>query len=127
MSTEGQQPKWKPFTLKTPFILFFFLVTIAFISVIEALLRRSTRNNGLMHTKTLDDLTAWQSFSYRYLLAVISVLYGMAWASVDLDIKRLEPFFQLSDTKGATAANSLLLHYPFDFLATVPITALARR
>lgn len=49
----------------------------------------------------------------------------MVWGSVDLNIKRLEPFYQLS--QGATAENSLLLTYPFDFMAFVPVTAAKRK
>lgn len=51
----------------------------------------------------------------------------MAWALVDLDVKRLEPFFQLASAKGATAADSILLRYPFDFMAFAPIAAFSRR
>jgi hypothetical protein len=46
---------------------------------------------------------------------------------VDLDAKRLEPWFQLSKPEGAVAEDSLLLHYPFEFLAFVPISALRKR
>ena len=55
------------------------------------------------------------------------VSYGIAWAALDLDVKRLEPYFQLSEPGGASASDSILLHYPFDFLALVPITAAKRR
>lgn len=60
-------------------------------------------------------------------MTVISVVYGMAWALVDLDVKRLEPFFQLAGAKGATAVDSILLCYPFGFMAFVPIAAFSRR
>jgi hypothetical protein len=46
---------------------------------------------------------------------------------VDLDVKRLEPWFQLSVKHGTIAENSILLQYPFDFLPFVPISALRRR
>ena len=58
---------------------------------------------------------------------MVIVLYGIGWAAVDLDVKRLEPYFQLSKPGGASASDSILLHYPFDFLALVPITAAKRR
>ncbi|KAI9748276.1 MAG: hypothetical protein M4579_007269, partial [Chaenotheca gracillima] len=40
---------------------------------------------------------------------------------------RLEPYFQLSRPGGAEASNSLLLHYPIDFIALVPIKAARRK
>lgn len=97
------------------------------IILIEVINQKSLRHQGLFFAETVNDFNTWENFSYNYLMTIISVLYGMAWASVDLDVKRLEPFFQLASAKGATAANSLLLCYPFDFLAFVPITAFGRR
>jgi hypothetical protein len=46
---------------------------------------------------------------------------------VDLDAKRLEPWFQLSSDGGATAENSLILQYPFDFLPFILLTVLRRK
>ena len=71
--------------------------------------------------------TVVQIFCYRYLPQLVIVSYGIAWAAVDLDVKRIEPYFQLSEPGGASASDSILLHYPFDFLALVPITAAKRR
>lgn len=123
----GNRPKWKPFVLKTPFLLVFFLATIVLIVVIEVLHAKSNRERGLSFANSLGDFTAWETFSYRYLMTAVSVLYGMAWAVVDLDIRRLEPFFQLALPTGATGKNSILLRYPFGFLAAVPVTAFGRR
>ena len=66
------------------------------------------------------------AFCYRYLPQMIAVALGVGWGAVDLDVKRLEPYFQLSKPEGASARNSIFLHYPFDFIAFVPINA-ARR
>ncbi|KAL8689126.1 MAG: hypothetical protein Q9224_004717, partial [Gallowayella concinna] len=49
------------------------------------------------------------------------------WSWIDLDTKRLEPYFQLSKPGGAALANSLELQYPFDFVAYAPLKALRRR
>lgn len=117
--------KWAPFTIKSTFIFFFFLVTIAIIISIELLHQKSEKNRGILFSNSEGKFTMLQIFYSRYLLTIISVLYGMVWGSADLNIKRLEPFYQLS--KGATAANSLFLNYPFDFLASVPVTSFLRR
>lgn len=50
----------------------------------------------------------------------------MLWSWVDLDVKRLEPWYQLSSSNGASAYESLLLHYPVDFLAVVPFQSAKR-
>jgi Protein of unknown function (DUF3433) len=64
---------------------------------------------------------------FRYLPITSSVVYGMIWNWLDLDVKRLEPFFQLSKPGGATAKESLLLEYPVDFPVVVPIKAVRLR
>lgn len=46
---------------------------------------------------------------------------------MDHDIKRLEPYYQLSKPGGALARDSLLLNYPYSLVAGVPITAFRRK
>lgn len=75
----------------------------------------------------LEKLPLSTTFAYLYLPTTVAVLYSMLWSWVDLDAKRLEPYFQLSKQEGASAENSLLLHYPFDFVALVPLKAFKRR
>lgn len=49
------------------------------------------------------------------------------WNWIDLDIKRLEPYYQLCSPHGALAEDSLLLQYPFDFIILVPFEAARRK
>lgn len=51
------------------------------------------------------------------------MIFSIYWAWIDLEIKRMEPYYQLSKEDGALARDSLLLHYPFDFLPLVPFKA----
>lgn len=89
--------------------------------------KNNGNGGGLAFASTVDDLSVAATFSYLYLPTVIAVFYSMIWSWVDLDTKRLEPWFQLSKAEGATAENSILLQYPFDFLAFVPIRAARRK
>ena len=95
--------------------------------IIEALNYISTRIGGLTFADSDGEFSTAQIFAYRYLPQMIIVLYGVGWAAVDLDVKRLEPYFQLSKPGGASASDSILLHYPFDFLALVPIDAAKKK
>jgi hypothetical protein len=63
------------------------------------------------------------NFLYRFSPTIITVLYGIGWSWVDLDIKRLEPWFQLAQDGGSSARASLLLQYPVNFLLFVPFKA----
>jgi hypothetical protein len=118
---------WRPVTLR-----WFFLGTIAIISgalfaVIQSLHSKSQSNNGLLFAASINDLPWTSTFCYTHLPTIIFVLYSLLWIWVDLDIRRLEPFFQLSKPNGAKGSDSLLLTYPVDFVLEVPYKAARKR
>ena len=114
---------WRPFTLRAPTIIASLIITIALIALIEYINKVSTEEKALFFAERVEDFTMGVVFCYQYLPQMIVVALGVGWAAVDLDVKRLEPYFQLSKPEGATASNSIFLHYPFDFIAFVPINA----
>ncbi|OQO13974.1 hypothetical protein B0A48_00849 [Cryoendolithus antarcticus] len=118
---------WKPITLRLPYLSSLVLITLALIAIIQWLLFRSRADQGILSAPNINKLPLRTSFLYLYLPTIISVIYSFLWTWVDLDVKRLEPYFQLSKTGGATADHSILLHYPFDFLASVPLKAVRRK
>jgi len=99
------------------------LITVALIALIEYLNKISNEEKGLFFAERAEDLPVGVVFGYRYLPQMIVMVLGVGWAAVDLDVKRLEPYFQLSKPEGVTASNSIFLHYPFEFVAFVPIKA----
>lgn len=118
---------WKPLTMRWPILGLTTVTTGLLIVLLELLCRISARYHGLAFAATIDDFSIWQTFCTQYLPTVISVCFNMIWSWIDLDVKRLEPWFQMSKPQGATAEDSLLLHYAFDFLAFVPLRAARRR
>lgn len=114
-------------TLRAPALGSFVAATAFLIAVLEVLSNKSRQDGGVILAGSVDDISAGQLFMYQYLPTIIAVLYSMLWSWIDLDAKRLEPYFQLSKPEGALAESSLLLQYPVDFLAFVPIRALKRR
>lgn len=125
---------WKPTVIGRPFLLFFSSISILLIILIEALVQTSKRNTGLVFGRVSDGgggglemLSGGDKFGYLYLPTLISVLYGLLWTWIDHDIKRLEPYYQLSKPGGALARDSLLLNYPYALVASVPITAFKRK
>jgi hypothetical protein len=91
------------------------------------LLGRSKRDGGIMFAPRISDLPLSKTFMYQYFPTIVAVVYSIWWAWIDLETKRLEPYYQLSKDEGALGKDSLLLHYPFDFIPLVPITALKNR
>lgn len=65
--------------------------------------------------------------SYLYVPQILAVVYSLTWNWVDLDVKRMQPWFELSKPEGAKAINSLFLDYPYDFIALVPFKAAKER
>lgn len=59
-------------------------------------------------------------WSYLYGPTIVAVLYSLMWNWVDLDVKRMQPWFELSRPGGAKASKSLNLTYPTDFIPLVP-------
>ena len=120
-----QASSWKPVTLRPPLLLSIAITTLAFIALLEYLSDKSRVDGGIAFAK--GEFSSTVSFAYKYLPILIAVLYSILWSWIDLDTKRLEPYFQLSRPTGAEAADSILLHYPFDFIAYAPLKALRRR
>lgn len=116
---------WKPVTLRAPLLLSIIGFTIALIALLEILSRRSQRDGGIAFAA--GDLSPTTKFGYLYFPTLVAVCYSVFWAWVDLDAKRLEPYFQMSKDGDVTAEHSLFLHYPFDFIAWVPLRAFKRR
>ncbi|KAH6694947.1 hypothetical protein BKA61DRAFT_531721 [Leptodontidium sp. MPI-SDFR-AT-0119] len=108
----------------------FILISLVIIVVLELLSTISLKpenGGGLAFAADTDSLSGGTTFGYLYLPTILAVCYSMIWSWVDLDVKRLEPWFQLSKDRGATAEESLLLQYPFDFLPFIPFTAFKRK
>ncbi|KAL2676968.1 hypothetical protein Neosp_010735 [[Neocosmospora] mangrovei] len=118
-STKG----WKPLSLSTPILLAVIALTLLLAAAVETIAQRSAAQGGLALSPTLDDLPGYAKFSYLYVPTIIAVLYSMIWSWIDLDVKRMQPWFELSKSKGATAENSLFLDYQYEFVALVPFKA----
>ncbi|KAM0723685.1 hypothetical protein Q7P37_000673 [Cladosporium fusiforme] len=118
---------WKPRTLRRPFLLSVTCITLGLLALVQALVIIDQRNDGLIFAPRISESGTLKTFVHQYLPTTIAVLYGLLWSWIDLDVRRIEPYRQLSKPGGATGRNSLLLHYPYDFLGFVPFTSFKRR
>jgi hypothetical protein len=119
---------WKPASLKTASHLTSIAVCLVFIGVLEALLRISAKEGGLVFADSkTGEHPPYIIFCFEYLPTIIAVVHGLLLMCIDNDIKRLEPYYQLSKPEGADANNSLLLDYPYQFAALVPWRSFRRR
>lgn len=119
--------RWKPSSLN-PFVLASVTALTLFLVVLLAILQaKSNQDGGILFSENIDSFSAGTTFLYLYLPTIIAVIYTTVWNWVDLDVKRLEPWYQLSQEAGSNGNESILLQYPAEFLASVPISAMKRR
>jgi hypothetical protein len=118
---------WKPNAFRILPLAAIIIASWALIVTLQLLLVKSQREGGVIIADTLDDIALDKSFLYKYLPTIIALIYSVFWGWIDLQVKRLEPYHQLSKPGGAWGKDSLLLSYPFDFLPLVPISALRKR
>ncbi|KAL1593815.1 hypothetical protein SLS60_010547, partial [Paraconiothyrium brasiliense] len=119
--------RWKPPALH-PFTFAIAIATpIASIVTLILLLRRSQRDNGIIFAPDINALPLSRTFMYQYFPTILAVIFSIFWAWIDLETKRLEPYYRLSEEKGALGKDSLLLSYPFGFVPMVPVKAFRQR
>ena len=94
------------------------------IAALEYLSRLSDRDGGILLSN--GDFPAYVTFVNTYLPTILAVILGLLWTWIDLDARRLEPYFRLSEPRGATPESSLDLNYPFDYVALASFKALRK-
>lgn len=109
--------------MRAPVLTLVILTTLALAGVIEFLSQKSHRKGGLGLSDTPDGIRSTVRFGYLYAPTIVAVCYSLIWTWIDLDVRRMQPWIELSRPDGVTAKNSLLLDYPFSFLAVVPFRA----
>ncbi|GAB7330642.1 hypothetical protein MBLNU13_g02212t1 [Cladosporium sp. NU13] len=128
--SDAMEPKcrpWKPVTLRRPFLFSVILVTLGLLALVQVLVIYDQRHDGILFATKISELGMGYIFLYRYFPTIISVSYGLVWHWIDVDTRRVEPYRQLSKPGGASGRDSLLLRYPTDLLAFVPLKALRRK
>ena len=109
--------------MQAPVLLSVIVLTLVLAGSIEFLAQKSQKQGGLSLSECSDCLPGIVTFGYLYAPTVISVLYSLLWSWIDLDIRRIQPWLELSRPEGAEASSSLLLDYPSTFLAFIPFSA----
>lgn len=119
--------QWRPPALHPATLAFAIAVPLALIITLVLLLRRSQRDNGIIFAPDINDLPLSRTFMYQYFPTILAVVFSIFWAWIDLEVKRLEPYYRLSTDEGALGKDSLLLAYPFGFVPLVPVKAFRQR
>lgn len=126
---QPKSPKstWKPNAFRLLPLAVIVFASWALIIALQVLLTKSQKEGGIIIAETIDDIPLSKSFLYLYLPTIVALIFSVFWSWIDLQVKRLEPYYQLSKPDGAWGKDSLLLSYPFDFLPFVPLSAFRRK
>ncbi|OHE95378.1 hypothetical protein CORC01_09250 [Colletotrichum orchidophilum] len=118
---------WKPLTLSAPVLFSFAFASFLLAVIVEILAQQSQAKGGLALSESADDIPPLANFCYLFLPTIVAVIYSLLWSWIDLDVKRMQPWLEMSKPEGADADHSVFLDYPYDFIAFVPMKAARRR
>jgi hypothetical protein len=118
---------WYPPALRWWNLTIAILLCWTFIGVLQYFHIRSQHDSGVILAPSINQLPLSRLFAYRYLPTIIAVLFSIFVVWIDNDARRFEPYRQMSGSAGALAMDSVLLHYPFDFMPLVPFVSFKRR
>ena len=119
---------WKPWSLYPPFLGLFACLSTAFLVCIKLLRQRSGRDGGLAFYPADDDIPTTVFIAYNYAPTILTTLFSILWSIVDFDVKRMEPYTQISNSRGHQFPLSLLfLDYAFEPPWKVPYRAYKNR
>lgn len=108
------------------FLVGFAILSCILLAILEFMLQRSDGRGAIAFVE-VDGQPSFINHCFNFGPLIFGVSYGLLFASIDHEIKRLEAYFQLSNPEGASADDSLLLSYPYMMAITAPFVALRRR
>ncbi len=77
---------------------------------------RADEGGGLLEFIAPRDIPTIDFFSWKYAPTILLVSYGVLWQITDFEVKRLEPYYRLSQKTGSLAVESLNV----DYLTLIP-------
>lgn len=122
-------PNWRPFSMRPPWIVMLVVLAFSLAAAQEWLCQISQRRQkqsppeGILSFNKLDDVSVPLFFVWKYLPTMITIGYAVLYSIMDFDIRRLEPYYQLSRPQGARASASLNLDHLTMFQYLVPFVA----
>lgn len=118
---------WYPSALRWPSLVAATVTTWVLMAVLGYFAHQSTIHGGVLFAPEINDIPLRRAFAYRYAPTLVAVLFGVCLVWIDHDAKRFEPYRQMArQERGASARDSLLVAYPFEFAPFAPFVA-ARR
>jgi hypothetical protein len=122
---DPEKPSWRPISMSWFYISILVVIALGLGALQEVLCQYSLRHpdTGLLQFSRADEISTTAYFTWKYLPTMVLVTYGVMWQVVDYEVKRLEPYYQLSKPGGASARDSLNLDYLTALAYFIPLRA----
>ncbi|KAI6346630.1 hypothetical protein MCOR25_010981 [Pyricularia grisea] len=104
------QPNWRPFVMRGPYMGYLILLALG-MGIGTELLYRQSVEQPLLTFKSPEDISAATYLTLKFGPTIVSVVFGVLWQMTDIEVRRLEPFHQLSKPEGALAQESISIDY----------------
>lgn len=119
--------QWLPWFLKETFVVAWIVIAVILMLafVIVSFVNKPVENGffPLLPAPTTTQGFSPANFLYSFIPSLIGLILFLLWQPIDLYFRALQPFAALSNPRGATAENSLLLDYPACLPVEVTIKA----
>ena len=123
------QRQWVPWFLKDTFVVAWIVIAIVLMIafVVVSFVNRAVEKGFVpqLPAPTTAGGFSPANFLYSFLPSLIGMILFLLWQPIDIYFRALQPFANLSQPRGATAENSLLLEYTASPPIKVTIKALA--
>ena len=107
---DPDMPDWRPPTMMNRYVILLVCIALVFGAVTEYLTQLSLQrapDDGLLVFRDPREVSDLDWFAWKYMPTMVILLYGIMWQATDFEVRRLEPYYQLSKPGGATAEESL--------------------
>lgn len=127
LSNNTPTRSWSPVSFQRSVLVCTTIATFLLLGSTILLHITDSRDGAVFESTGSDGLSFGQLFLVRYLPTILLVMYGTWISMLDLDVKRFEPWFQLSEPSRDPRDSPLLCRYDTDFVLTVLARAASKR
>ncbi|KAL5366199.1 hypothetical protein BJX96DRAFT_182387 [Aspergillus floccosus] len=133
-------PNWKPLPFRPLYLFILIALHVASIAGIQIvvskhgqgtaeidLVRQNTTSVNPHSIFIFEEDSATTFLAWQYLPVAIATVVGLCWEILDVTVRKLEPFHQLSSVEGGDWSSSIGLDYVAQFSLFVPFIALKNR
>ena len=122
-----EMPNWRPLPMQPWYLLLLISIAVVFAAVSEYLVQKGKNPPYLIQFQNADEVPLGIWFVWKYLGEMLLVTYGVMHQATDFEVRRLEPYYQMSQPSGSLAEASLNMDYLTFWSYLIPFKALKHK